>query len=56
MAHLEVKRKSRSLWWLWVVIIIIIIASAAFCYQHYYKSQANSPNADTTGTTKTSTP
>ncbi|HWZ04345.1 MAG TPA: hypothetical protein VNX40_12095 [Mucilaginibacter sp.] len=56
MAQLEVKRKSRSLWWLWVIIIIVVIAAAAYCYQHYYSGQASVPNADTTKTTKNSTP
>ncbi|MGZ3765619.1 MAG: hypothetical protein ACXVB0_19545 [Mucilaginibacter sp.] len=36
MAHLEVKPKSGSRWWLWLIIIIIIIVAAAFCYQQYY--------------------
>jgi protein-S-isoprenylcysteine O-methyltransferase Ste14 len=56
MAQLEVKRKSPSLWWLWVIIILVVIGLAAFCYQHYYKGRAISPGADTTQTTKTTTP
>jgi hypothetical protein len=36
MAHLEVKRKSRSNWLVWLIIIIIVIALAAFGYQRYY--------------------
>ena len=37
MAHLEVKPRSRSAWWIWLIIIIIILA-AAYYYFYVYKS------------------
>jgi hypothetical protein len=37
MAHLEVKPRSRSTWWIWLIILIIIIA-AAYYYFYVYKS------------------
>ena len=37
MAHLEVKPRSRSTWWIWLIIIIIILA-AAYYYFYVYKS------------------
>lgn len=36
MAHLEVKPRSRSTWWIWLIIIIIILA-AAFYYFYVYE-------------------
>ena len=35
MAHLEVKRRSRSLWWLWVIIVILIAAAAVYYFEVY---------------------
>jgi hypothetical protein len=48
MAHLEVKRKSRSNWWLWLILIIIVIAVAAFCYQRYYAGDTTMTTTDST--------
>ena len=36
MAHLEVKPKRSSNWWLWLVLVIIIIIAVAFIYQRQY--------------------
>lgn len=36
MAHLEVKPRSRSTWWIWLIIFLIIIA-AAYYYFYVYK-------------------
>jgi hypothetical protein len=36
MAHLEVKPRSRSTWWIWLIVLIIIIA-AAYYYFYVYK-------------------
>lgn len=36
MAHLEVKPRSRSTWWIWLIIFIIIVA-AAYYYFYVYK-------------------
>ena len=36
MAHLEVKPRSRSTWWVWLIILIVIIA-AAYYYFYVYK-------------------
>jgi len=36
MAHLEVKPRSRSTWWIWLIILIIIIV-AAYYYFYVYK-------------------
>ncbi|HEY4322621.1 MAG TPA: hypothetical protein VGN20_01510 [Mucilaginibacter sp.] len=38
MAHLEVKRKSRSSLWLWLIIVIIILAAVAYWYTQYYRA------------------
>jgi hypothetical protein len=35
MAHLEVKPRKRSNWWIWLIIIIIIIAIAAYFFEGY---------------------
>jgi beta-lactam-binding protein with PASTA domain len=37
MAHLEVKPRSRSTWWIWLIIFIIIVA-AAYYYFFVYKN------------------
>ncbi len=52
MAHLEVKRKKRSLWWLWLILIIIIAAAAIYFYQ---ESHGSAPVVATGDTTKTTT-
>ena len=35
MAHLEVKPRSRSYWWLWVIIILLIAAAAVYYFEIY---------------------
>ena len=35
MAHLEVKPKSRSSWWIWLILIIIILAAAFYFWNGY---------------------
>lgn len=35
MAHLEVKPKSRSLWWLWVIVLLLIAAAAVYYFEIY---------------------
>ncbi|HTK19533.1 MAG TPA: hypothetical protein VL442_08475 [Mucilaginibacter sp.] len=44
MAHLEVKPRSRSTWWIWLIILIIIVA-AAYYYFYVYKG-GNKPVAE----------
>jgi hypothetical protein len=53
MAHLEVKRKRRSNWWLWLIILIIVVAVGAFCYQRYYTGGTTVSTTDTIKTTIT---
>jgi uncharacterized membrane protein YhaH (DUF805 family) len=35
MAHLEVKPRSRSYWWLWVIIILLIVAAVIYYFEIY---------------------
>jgi flagellar basal body-associated protein FliL len=35
MAHLEVKPRSRSNWWIWLIIVIVIIAAAYYFWSSY---------------------
>ncbi len=35
MAHLEVKPRSRSYWWLWLIIILLIIAAVIYYFEVY---------------------
>jgi len=35
MAHLEVKPRSRSYWWLWVIIILVIAAAVIYYFEIY---------------------
>ena len=52
MAHLEVKPRRRSNWWLWLILILIVIAASAYCYQRYYRGGIATPTAvDSTKTT-----
>lgn len=37
MAHLEVKPRTRSNWWIWVIIIIIILLAAGYYFLNSYK-------------------
>ena len=36
MAHLEVKHKTRSYWWLWLIIILIIAAAVIYYFNVYH--------------------
>ena len=38
MAHLEVKPRSRSYWWLWVIIILLIVAAVIYYFEIYKPS------------------
>jgi drug/metabolite transporter (DMT)-like permease len=58
MAHLEVKPKSKSRWWLWLLIVIVLIAAIAyFFYYNGYpgKTAAVSGTADSSKVAKDST-
>jgi uncharacterized protein YpmB len=56
MAHLEVKPRSRSNWWLWVMVVIIIIVLAAFYYfNNYSRGPITVARTDTTKTVKDTT-
>jgi hypothetical protein len=35
MAHLEVRPRSRSNWWIWLIIVIVIIAAAYYFWSSY---------------------
>lgn len=35
MAHLEVKPRTRSYWWLWVIIILLIAAAVVYYFEIY---------------------
>jgi hypothetical protein len=51
MAHLEVKPKSRSNWWIWLIIVILIIAAAIYFFQGYSDGKLTVTKTDTTKTT-----
>jgi hypothetical protein len=51
MAHLEVKRKRKSLWWLWLILVIIVIAAAVYFYQQSRSGRPGVPAGDTSRTT-----
>lgn len=36
MAHLEVKPRTRSNWWIWLIILIVLIAAAYYVWNSYY--------------------
>ena len=48
MAHLEVKPRSRSNWWVWVIVIIIIVVAAFFLWNRYGGGNLLAAHSDTT--------
>jgi hypothetical protein len=55
MAHLEVKPRSRSNWWLWLIIIIIVVVAAFFLWNKYGGGRILAAHSDTTKTVADST-
>ena len=55
MAHLEVKPRKRSNWWIWLIIVIIIIAIAAYFFEGYRDGKLTVAKTDSTKTTIDST-
>jgi len=55
MAHLEVKPRSRSNWWVWLIIIILVIAAAFFFWNQYGEGKIIASHTDTTKTVTDST-
>jgi hypothetical protein len=51
MAHLEVKPKPSSNWWLWIIIIIIVVAAAVYFYNGYTDGSVRATKTDTTRVT-----
>jgi DMSO reductase anchor subunit len=55
MAHLEVKPKSRSRWWLWLLIALVVIVIALFFLKRYYGQNESVTTTDSSKTVIDST-